>query len=94
MRALGLAGLVLSVAASLARAGCAPASTKTVKKAVTGGADFATIQAAVDGITPTTMTGDWCIYVDSGSFNEQVDVKAPINTNGFRLYMMSDPAML
>ncbi|MBI3298707.1 MAG: right-handed parallel beta-helix repeat-containing protein [Elusimicrobia bacterium] len=67
-------------------------TTKYVKKAA-GAGDHQSIQAAVDAV-PSTLTGNYCIYVDSDTYTEAVFITGKNPTPAYRLTIQSDPGMV
>jgi hypothetical protein len=69
------------------------ACTTTVNVKKTGGGDYTSIQTAVDAI-PATLTGNYCVNVDSTVYSEQVTIQGKNTTAAYRITIQSDPAMV
>ena len=63
---------------------------KTVK--LGGGADYVSIQAAVDSLGVTLSTNSCVVVLDQSTYPEDVTIGG-INTNGYRLRIVKDPTM-
>ncbi|HAZ09128.1 MAG TPA: hypothetical protein DCZ01_11555, partial [Elusimicrobia bacterium] len=87
-----LAGCLALVACVLLApsAGAACATTQSVRKG--GGGSCTSIQQCVNAV-PSTLTGDYCINVDSATYSEQVTIQG-VNAAAYQIIIQSDPALI
>jgi hypothetical protein len=84
-----LLSAVLAAAPQLSSAACGV--TNTVRKPA--GGTCVSIQECVDLIPAAPLAGDWCVNVDSSTYNEQVTVQGK-DPNGWRIIIQADPALV